>query len=540
MSDSVMVKDFPAGAKGKSSQRAAVCHDAWRKKLQNNALLTDNSCWTANATEVRTETHGGRPHVVAPCILLVEGVHPGSQGPLLYLEDELGAYPSAWDGRPVVIDHPRDADGLPIPAGSPEIMETHGAGFLTGTHVIPSNGQPAKLKTELWLDVERMNVLAPRVLELVHGGLEVEISTGLFADATGTPGEWNGEAYHARAQNLRPDHLAILPTSTGACSWEDGCGIRANQKGDDDMPSVVEVLEKTTTEQALGVVVEEPERRGRLRGVLNSLATALGFTVENRTGFKAVVQSLQNAVNAFDRPAIGNDTDSMHFVREVFDDGSFIFEKIQNGEASLFKLSYEVDNKGQVTLGNDPEEVIEQRDYVKANDNITVNAPHNTKEREMTVCELIAHEATAWSEDDREFLTGLTEDQLAKLAPVEVRVEVPVQNAAPEPEPTPDPDPEPVLNDADRAILDYGKRRLQEDTEKLVASILSNEGVPYKAETLRLMDIEALEQIQATIAAVKPAPQTPTYVGNAPPFSVPETVEVLPVPTINDLFPAKH
>lgn len=34
------------------------------------------------------------------------------------------------------------------------------------------------------------------------------------------------------ARNLNPDHLALLPGGTGACSWEDGCGVRANERKD--------------------------------------------------------------------------------------------------------------------------------------------------------------------------------------------------------------------------------------------------------------------------------------------------------------------
>jgi len=42
-------------------------------------------------------------------------------------------------------------------------------------------------------------------------------------------GVWNEEEYHSIVRNYRPDHLALLPGAIGACSWEDGCGIRANK-----------------------------------------------------------------------------------------------------------------------------------------------------------------------------------------------------------------------------------------------------------------------------------------------------------------------
>ena len=37
--------------------------------------------------------------------MMVPGVHSGSAGPLLYLEEELAKAPAGWNGRPVPIQH---------------------------------------------------------------------------------------------------------------------------------------------------------------------------------------------------------------------------------------------------------------------------------------------------------------------------------------------------------------------------------------------------------------------------------------------------
>ena len=53
----------------------------------------------------------------------------------------------------------------------------------------------------------------------------IEVSTGYFADKLDESGEFEGEEYDGVQINLRPDHLAILPNTIGACSVDDGCGF---------------------------------------------------------------------------------------------------------------------------------------------------------------------------------------------------------------------------------------------------------------------------------------------------------------------------
>ncbi len=47
----------------------------------------------------------GREHVVVPMVMMVPGVHAGSNGPLLYSEDEMNRPPvvASWNHRPVVV-----------------------------------------------------------------------------------------------------------------------------------------------------------------------------------------------------------------------------------------------------------------------------------------------------------------------------------------------------------------------------------------------------------------------------------------------------
>jgi hypothetical protein len=88
----------------------------------------------------------------------------------------------------------------------------------------------SKLVAEAWLDISKLESISPESYAAIIAKEIMEVSVGVFNDELEEEGEWNGESYTAIASNHRPDHLALLPTQVGACSTEDGCGIRANSK----------------------------------------------------------------------------------------------------------------------------------------------------------------------------------------------------------------------------------------------------------------------------------------------------------------------
>jgi len=171
----------------------------------------------------RYEEFEGRKHMVVPMVMLVEGVHAGSSGPLLYRNKELGSNPSKWNHMPVVVYHPQ-RNGQGVSARDPEVLKTYGVGM-----VFNSAHQGNRLKAEAWLDVERTNKVDERVIKNIEAGKVTEISTGLFSGFDQTEGVWNGEEYSAEVQNIRPDHLAILPDKKGACSVDKGAGLLRNK-----------------------------------------------------------------------------------------------------------------------------------------------------------------------------------------------------------------------------------------------------------------------------------------------------------------------
>ena len=170
---------------------------------------------------VRRDVFEGVEHLVAPVVMIVEGVLNEALVPA----SEFGRYPEAWDGRPVPVLHP-EMNGQPISANRPDVIEKNTIGQIFNTRVVDG-----KLKTDAWLNTEKARRLGyGQLIEQIESGEIVEVSTGYFADDDMQSGQFNGRDYRVIHRNIRPDHLALLPGEIGACSVEDGCGTRVNSK----------------------------------------------------------------------------------------------------------------------------------------------------------------------------------------------------------------------------------------------------------------------------------------------------------------------
>lgn len=184
-------------------------------------LTTQAGELTTNA--IRTATLDGRPHLVAPVVALVAGVVNG----YLVTPAELRKFADAWNGRPVPVRHPKDAEGY-VSANAPGTIEAQVVGQFFNARTDAN-----RLMGELWIDIEKCERLGGdylAVLERLRSGKPIEVSTAYFCDVEEAPGEYNGKRYMAVQRNLRPDHVALLPDEQGACSWKDGCGApRVNQ-----------------------------------------------------------------------------------------------------------------------------------------------------------------------------------------------------------------------------------------------------------------------------------------------------------------------
>jgi hypothetical protein len=179
------------------------------------------------AGKARRTTFNGRDYLVAPMTLIVPGVVPGSEGPLLYPLEELARNYQAWNYMPIVVNHPL-RNGRHVSAREPAILEESGVGFVFNASL------DGRLRGEGWFDVERTRRVDGRVLDRLERGEPLELSTGLYVDEEAAPlgAVWNTPGgprpYRAVARNYRPDHLAVLPDQRGACAVDDGCGVLVN------------------------------------------------------------------------------------------------------------------------------------------------------------------------------------------------------------------------------------------------------------------------------------------------------------------------
>lgn len=176
---------------------------------------------SSKATRVE---HDGRTYLVAPVVAIRAGVLNDE----LVMGAEIGRYPESWNGIPVPLGHPT-LRGSPISANSPEIEASLVVGRFWN-----AKWDGERLRGEIWLDIEkaeRMGGDALEALQRIERGDSVEVSTAYFRDIEERGGEVNGERFTGIARNLRPDHLALLLHSIGACSWMDGCGTpRVNEE----------------------------------------------------------------------------------------------------------------------------------------------------------------------------------------------------------------------------------------------------------------------------------------------------------------------
>lgn len=168
-----------------------------------------------DCSQLRTEYLEGEKYLVAPVVLMTPDVHDGSRGPLLYRERELDDYSPAWNHKPIVLNHPKK--GI---ACTRDFLNQYKMGILLGTEF-----KRKKQRAEAWFNEKRTAMVSPQTLTKIKRREMMEVSTGLFVDQKGGPGKFHGKQYKAIAANHKPDHLAILPDSEGACGIKDGGGL---------------------------------------------------------------------------------------------------------------------------------------------------------------------------------------------------------------------------------------------------------------------------------------------------------------------------
>lgn len=466
-----------------------------------------------NSYIIRTDVLQGRPHIVVPVVMMVEGVHSGSHGPMLHRAEELGRSPDAWNGKPVTIFHP-ETEGQNVSANSPDIINTVVVGQVFNTHM---DGN--KLKAEAWLDIEKMEQISPEALAYVRAMRPLDVSVGMFTDEETTQGIFKGEQYNAIATNLRPDHLALLPGEEGACSWADGCGIR-NNKNEDKKGGTMKQEDLIQTMKSL-----------------NKEGYSIISLVDNEQGLTELLSKIQGKLYSMD------DGSKDHYLIDVFSNPNyFVYELRQRGtaESTLYKRDYSVNTDGSVEFAEATTEVIRKVEYVVmkkspgltrqrfSNNNVNKEVEIMSEEKKTPCCEdlvdeLITNERTKFDDKDKEQLLTLEGTLLGKLIPEVEKVE-----ADPKPEKAPEPvqvnaeDALKVLRESIKEPEDFFKilpAEMQDSMRsgltlheaqraKMVKAITDNLKDVWSEDDLKAMDMETLSKVHKSI------PETVDYSGN--------------------------
>lgn len=457
--------------------------------------------------EPRIEQRGGRTYTVVPVVMMVEGVHSGSAGPILHLPENFSQNVSQWNGVPATVGHPQE-NGEYVLASEAD-PDQWIVGFVDNAHM-----EDNKLKAEVWIDQQRALATNPEVLNYITEGKPLDVSTGLISRDLQKQGQHNGEQYEAITVEYQADHLALLPGDMGACSWADGCGIRTNKhkEATNEMSKLTEHLQALKT----GI-------RSAAVGVSNFAEDTLQVL---EMGFIELSSTVQRQLDRLDSEA------KMHFLKEMYND-HFVYEVRDRdaGTARYYKQEYDVENN-EVAFTGDPTEVRRDVNYVPVQANTAVgedcgcggkmkrtkfNTNQNDTEETMSqnkqelptadvmdkVSSLVNNERTRFTKDDRDWLLKLNEAQLTKLEPTE----------APEPEVTREQALQAleadlsnaeklkgILPESTRKQFETGMTAYNDKREKLVKSIQANtEEGTWPEDELKDMSINMLERIAKSV-----------------------------------------
>ena len=387
---------------------------------KEKVLIHSHPAQTADYQATRYSLDGER-FISVPVVMMIEGVRNGSAGPILHLAEELQKSAQQWDGTPVTIAHPQINGEFVSVNDAPDCV----VGHITGARV-----EGKKLKGYAVMKEQQLISISPQANEAIQNNEPLDVSIGVFTINDDNPGEYNGIQYESIARQYRPDHLALLPGERGACSWEDGCGIRVNTSANHSKNQIVsfskivknELMENEKTIQAIKDMAKK------------------GFSIiqANVKGFQEKMSMIQNKLDAMDIRSPEGNSIAYHMLEEVFD-GYFIYRKREPEGSKLYRQSYQMNAEDQVEFTGEPVSVRKDVNYVQVNQFSTNHKTEggNMSEKKPSAClikkvdAVINHELTQFAEDDREFLLTQSESVLEKFIPKEPakKEETPQMNA---------------------------------------------------------------------------------------------------------------
>ena len=450
-----------------------------------------------NQLTKREETLDGVAHVVYPVIMINEGVHKR----VLYVNAEITKSTQYWNGVPVPVYHPKDDNGNPISCNSPDVYNTQVIGKVFNAHMDES-----ALKAELYINKDKTNNLTPGLLTFLDNEGQMDVSTGLFSDDIYQSGVFENEEYDAIAVNIRPDHLAILPGIDGACSWADGCGIRANEKN--------KAKEKFMAKNKNDPKINQEEF---VKGEIDQFI----ILPENPEDFKVNEADFDTISNLVYRKLDSMDIrdEKYHYPLKIYTDRVIYRVRYRDSGTGpkLMQRNYTItENEDAINWITDPVEVVR---------NETFTPKTNEKENDMakikTMKDCCPDQVTSFIKQNSAFegkedvLMGMTEDQfkVLMLGKTEDVVDGDDKDNKDDKIKANEDSPkvlsfDELLAHADEETREYmtrGKRHMKEQKEKLVTVIKANEDNSFTEQELDGFDMDMLEKL-AALANVKVDP----------------------------------
>jgi len=182
-----------------------------------------------NTSKISIENINGLPYTMLPVIMLKEGVfiankesNPNGYA-TYYSGDILKESIVSWNGRSVGIGHPTNGESMNTPRN---ISHSIGYIFNTGYDDITKGLKAVvAIRSDMGADIVR-RFMSNEI---------IDVSTGVWGTIVKEEGFYNGTKYDEYYTNIIGDHLAILPGGRGACSSEDGCGLREMSNYDENL-----------------------------------------------------------------------------------------------------------------------------------------------------------------------------------------------------------------------------------------------------------------------------------------------------------------
>lgn len=472
-------------------------------------------------------TVGGVHYLEVPVVMIREGVHNGSRGAIFHKKETLEAHMDSFNGIPVTISHPRSGG---------QFVSANTSGVVHVGRVQDVQMVGGKLTAKLRLNSNLLLAQSPETHQAVLHNQPVEVSVGVYSTEDRQPGEWNGEQFESTALDYYADHLALLPGETGACSWNDGCGIRANSAGINDIVGDLPGINNSTagvygTPQRyggtpLGTIFIPPTypTTGTLpliywdfRFITNKKDTMedIKLTIEQllaagavdiqvnkeETGWVERINLLGRAVDALDSRAY------FHSIEEVYPDYLVYrrWGRAQEGSTvppeptRYFKTPYTF--TGNTPVLGDPEEVQKTVKYTNINTN------QNNEDMKEKVCPsvveaLIANTNSQFTPEDREWLLTLNAEQIAKLQPVtpeKVEVEKPLTDEAVSAYLSSKDDPIALLPEGIQANVRSGLELRETSRKETIQEIMNNANQVWTEQELNAMSCSDLNKLKTAL-----------------------------------------